>query len=146
MPLEFAGPGHAAGEPEGIPVESKVPGDAAGKPEGVPVESTAPGDAARVPRVVPIACSLSGGDQAGRVRQWQSLLAQAQGRELIEDGVRFDLPATLAGQAAELAAAEQRCCPFFGFTLRLEDGGLKLEIRAPGEAWPMVREMFGTAS
>lgn len=129
MPLEFAGPGSAAGEPGPVPLEFAGPGGAAGEPGAVP-----------------IACSLSGGDQADRVGQWQSLLAQAHGREPVEDGVRFDLPATLAGPAAELAAAEQRCCPFFGFTLRLEGGGLKLEIRAPGEAWPLVREVFGTAS
>ena len=70
------------------------------------------------------------------------LLGQADRRESVDGGVRFQLPATLAGPAAELAAAEQRCCPFFTFTLHLADGGLQLEVRAPAEVMPMVAEIF----
>ena len=90
----------------------------------------------------PIACSLDGAGQAGRASEWRRLLGQADRRESVDGGVRFQLPATLAGPAAELAAAEQRCCPFFTFTLHLADGGLQLEVRAPAEVMPMVAEIF----
>ena len=69
----------------------------------------------------------------------------ADRRERVEGGLRFQLPATLAGLAAELAAAEQRCCAFFAFTLRLAGGGLELEVRAPAEGLPLLTEVFGSA-
>ena len=90
----------------------------------------------------PIACSLDGAGQADRVSEWRHLLGRADRRQPVDGGVRFQLPATLAGPAAELAAAEQRCCPFFTFTLHLAGGGLQLEVRAPAEAMPMVAEIF----
>jgi MerR family transcriptional regulator, copper efflux regulator len=70
--------------------------------------------------------------------EWRQLLAQATGREPVPDGLEFALPATLAGPAAELAAAEQRCCPFFRFTLVLAGGGLQLTVQAPAEARPLL--------
>ncbi|HEX3750255.1 MAG TPA: hypothetical protein VHW06_06800 [Streptosporangiaceae bacterium] len=89
----------------------------------------------------PIACALSAGDQDRRVGEWRELLAQATGREPVPDGVRFTLPPTLAGTAAELAAAEQRCCPFFRFTLVLADGGLQLTVQAPPGAAPLLADL-----
>ncbi len=94
---------------------------------------------------LPIACTLEGAGQAERLDQWRRLLARADRRERVEGGLRFQLPATLAGPAAELAAAEQRCCAFFAFTLRLADGGLALEVRAPAEALSLLTEVFGPA-
>jgi MerR family copper efflux transcriptional regulator len=94
---------------------------------------------------LPIACTLDGAGQAERLDQWRRLLARADRRERIDGGVRFQLPATLAGPAAELAAAEQRCCAFFAFTLHLAGGGLELEVRAPAEALPLLTEVFGPA-
>ena len=94
----------------------------------------------------PIACLLDGAGQADRVSEWRRLLGQADRREPVDGGVRFQLPATLAGPAAELAAAEQRCCPFFTFTLHLAGGGLQLEVRAAAEAMPMVADIFGRPS
>ncbi|MGO9782427.1 MAG: hypothetical protein ACLPKE_04065 [Streptosporangiaceae bacterium] len=93
----------------------------------------------------PIVCTLDRAGQAERLDQWRRLLARADRRERIDGGVRFRLPAALAGPAAELAAAEQRCCAFFAFTLRLADGGLELEVRAPAEALPLLTEVFGPA-
>ena len=96
-------------------------------------------------RSLPIACTLDGAGQAERLDQWRRLLARADRRERVEGGLRFQLPAALAGPAAELAAAEQRCCAFFAFTLRLAGGGLELEVRAPTEALPLLTEVFGPA-
>ncbi|HEY1674546.1 MAG TPA: hypothetical protein VGG50_17670 [Streptosporangiaceae bacterium] len=86
----------------------------------------------------PIACTLSGSDQGQRMREWQDLLAQGTGREPVPDGIRVTLPAALAGPVAELAAAEQRCCPFFRFTLVFDGGDLQLTMQAPAEAAPLL--------
>jgi MerR family transcriptional regulator, copper efflux regulator len=82
----------------------------------------------------PIACTLSGSGQGQRVGEWQNLLAHGTAREPVPDGIRVTLPATLAGPAAELAAAEQQCCPFFRFTLLFDGGDIQLTMQAPPEA------------
>ena len=96
------------------------------------------------PQSGPEACTLTGPAQAERLHQWRQLLARTQHREAIDGGLRILLPATLTGPAAELAAAEQRCCPFFDFTLHLAGGGLQLEVRAPNHATPLLADVFGT--
>lgn len=91
----------------------------------------------------PIACMLAGDDQADRIQQWRRLLGQATGRERVDGGLRIDLPAALAGEVAELAAAEQRCCAFFDFALHLAGPTVRLTVRAPAEAAPLLAEVFG---
>jgi MerR family transcriptional regulator, copper efflux regulator len=81
-----------------------------------------------------IACTLTGDDQDHRLGEWHCLFARAIAREPIGDGVRVVLPAALAGPAAVLAAAEQRCCPFFRFTLVLDGGMVQLTVQAPAGA------------
>jgi MerR family transcriptional regulator, copper efflux regulator len=111
-------------------------------PTSVPTElSRRPAAETQAP---PIVCTLTGNDHAERIHQWQQLLAHAQHRESIDRGLRMDLPATLAAQVTELAAAEQQCCAFFDFTLRLSNGNLQLEVRTPDEAAPLLTQMFGT--
>lgn len=92
-----------------------------------------------------IACSLTSEGQAERGEQWRALLAGATDRQPIENGMRITLPPTAAGQAAALAAAEQDCCPFFDFCLRLTAGELHLEVHAPADAAPLVADLFATA-
>lgn len=86
------------------------------------------------PGTEPLACTLTENDRADRVRDWQRLGGHAVAREQIDGGLRVTLPAALAGDAATLAAAEQRCCPFFDFTLHLAGDHVHLEVRAPDEA------------
>jgi DNA-binding transcriptional MerR regulator len=95
------------------------------------------------PTPTPIACTLTGSDQADRLQHWRQVLGHAHRRERISGGLRIDLPATLAGEVAALAAAEQQCCAFFDFTLLLGNGGLCLEVRAPDEAAPLLADVFG---
>lgn len=83
---------------------------------------------------MPIACTLDGDGQQARLAEWQDLLAGATAREPDTDGVRFTLPAAQAGRAAELAAAEQRCCPFFSLTLVFDGGDIHLTVQAPAGA------------
>jgi MerR family transcriptional regulator, copper efflux regulator len=91
----------------------------------------------------PIACTLTGEDQDHRLGDWHRLFAQAVACEPAEDGVRAVLPAALAGPAAELAAAEQRCCPFFRFTLVLDGGMVQLTVQALPEAAPFLAGLTG---
>jgi MerR family transcriptional regulator, copper efflux regulator len=90
------------------------------------------------PELQPIACTLSGNDQGQRVGEWQNLLARGTAREPVQDGIRVTLPAALAGPAAELAAAEQQCCPFFRFTLVFDGGTVQLTMQAPPEAGQLL--------
>ncbi|MGW7351068.1 MerR family transcriptional regulator [Streptomyces sp. NPDC054784] len=53
------------------------------------------------------------------------------------------LPAERAGAVAELAAAEQRCCPFLDFVLRLDGPRLHLRVQAPSEGAALLAELFG---
>jgi MerR family transcriptional regulator, copper efflux regulator len=92
---------------------------------------------------MPIACTLTGGDQADRIEHWRRLLTNALGHTPLDGGIRIGLPTALAGEVAELAAAEQQCCAFFDFTLRLAGGELNLEVRAPASAAPLLAELFG---
>jgi MerR family transcriptional regulator, copper efflux regulator len=94
----------------------------------------------------PIICTLTSDARGERVGAWRQLLARADHREPIDGGLRFELPASLAGLTAELAAAEQQCCAFFDFTLHLAGGALHLEVRAPAEAAPLLRNLFGATS
>jgi MerR family transcriptional regulator, copper efflux regulator len=97
--------------------------------ELMPRRASAPGP--------PIACTLAAADQADRIEEWRRLLSDARSREPVDGGLAFRFPAGLAGQVAELAAAEQQCCPFFDFTLRLTAGELRFEVRAPEGLPPM---------
>ncbi len=91
-----------------------------------------------------IACSLDASEQQDRAEQWRRLLTTAVRRETVDGGTRIVLPMEMAGSVAGLAAEEQRCCPFFDFTLRLTEGRLFFEVRAPRQAAELVAEVFGT--
>ena len=88
-----------------------------------------------------IACSLTGDDVTERVTQWRSALAGAVDAE-IPGGRRLTVPAERFPTLAELAAAEQRCCPFFDFRFRLDGRDLIFEVRAPAGAAALLAEVF----
>ena len=52
----------------------------------------------------------------------------------------------MAGQVAELAAAEQQCCAFFDFRLHLAGRLLHLEVRAPADAAELLADLFNPAT
>jgi DNA-binding transcriptional MerR regulator len=116
----------------------------------VPVPLSAPRSESREEdpdawRRAPVACALGGVELGERIEQWRVLVGRAERREDIADGVRIVFPADpeLAGQVAALAAAEQGCCGFFDFTLRLTPAAFHLDVRAPASAAGMVAELFG---
>lgn len=88
-----------------------------------------------------IFCSLSGDGMAERVAEWRTLVDGARPEE-IDGGVRVTLPAAKAGAVAELAAAEQRCCPFFDFRLCFDGDVVHLEVRAPADAAGLIDDLF----
>lgn len=92
---------------------------------------------------VPVACTLSAGDQRARAGQWHEVLARADRRDAIDGGVRVALPISLAATVADLAAAEQQCCPFLTFTLTFTGSALELTVRAPEAAAGLLAELFG---
>ncbi|WP_199421640.1 MerR family transcriptional regulator [Actinotalea solisilvae] len=96
----------------------------------------------------PIACSLDAGAVTDRVSEWQSLVRRASSREPISGGMAltFAVSAGLAAEITLLAAAEQDCCSFFTFTVRLTTGEIRLEVQAPADAADVVAAMFGTAA
>jgi MerR family copper efflux transcriptional regulator len=116
---------------------------AAGKPVGVvlsPDRKAAEQQAQRW-RSAPVACSLTGGDMTGRIAQWRAALDGAAGVE-IPDGLRLTLPAERITALAELAAAEQQCCPFFDFRFHLDGRDVHLEVRAPAEGASLLAEVI----
>ena len=96
----------------------------------------------------PIACSLPPGAVPDRVTDWQGVVARATDRQPVDGGVSLTFPSDddLAAQIAGLAAAEQRCCPFFTFTVRLTTGQLRLDVQAPADAADVVAAMFGSTA
>ncbi|MFI0723512.1 MerR family transcriptional regulator [Streptomyces sp. NPDC021224] len=95
-------------------------------------------------RTAAVACSLSGGGMAARVTRWRRLLAGAA-RAPLPGGLRLTVPAGRAAALTRLAAAEQRCCPFFDFRLHLDGPRAHLEVRAPAEGAGLLAEIFAPA-
>jgi hypothetical protein len=93
---------------------------------------------------LPIACGLDGDAQAQRGDDWATLAARATSRHRSADGVRLEFPAdaALAAAIAELAVLEQRCCPFFSFTLGIAAGVVTLDVAAPASAQSMLDALF----
>lgn len=104
----------------------------------------APPESARDASAPAVACSLRPEDAGDRIDRWHAVLAGAH-REEIADGLRAVVPADRAAEVAELAAAEQRCCPFFSFALHFAHASISLEVRAPEHARPMLDEVFSSA-
>jgi hypothetical protein len=110
--------------------------------EGV-VEAVAitAGDEAREPVRLPgagqpIACTLDGGDLAGRLGEWQAIVAGATGREETDDGIAITFGHDIARTAdlARLLAAEYACCSFASYHLTIDASGVRMEVRTPPEA------------
>lgn len=90
-----------------------------------------------------VACTLSGADYQDRVQHWHDLVAGAP-HQPVDGGVRVTLPVADLPQAAALAAAEQACCPFYGFTLELHGATFELTVTAPAHAATLLADLLGT--
>jgi hypothetical protein len=92
-------------------------------------------------RTAPVACSLDGNGLQERAAQWRRAVDGAA-RTPIPEGVRLTLPIDRTTKVAELAAAEQQCCPFFDFRLHLDGPHLHVEVRAPADGTALLAELF----
>ena len=97
---------------------------------------------------IPIACSLDEQARGRRVEDWRTAARTfVVAREPVDGGLRLALRREAPiGFLAELAAAEQACCPFFAFTLTIDARGSALEVRAPADASAMVEALFGPSA
>ncbi|MER5967234.1 MerR family transcriptional regulator [Streptomyces sp. NPDC002057] len=96
-------------------------------------------------RTAPVACSLTGDGSRERTAQWREVVEGAE-RTAVPDGLRLTMPVDRTARVAELAAAEQRCCPFFDFRLHLDGPRLHLEVRAPADGAGPLTALFGPAA
>ncbi|MFF0740592.1 MerR family transcriptional regulator [Streptomyces sp. NPDC004111] len=96
-------------------------------------------------RTAPVACSLAGDGLHERTAQWRVAVDGAV-RITVPDGLRLTLPVDRTARVAELAAAEQQCCPFFDFRLHLDGPRLHLEVRAPADGAELLADLFGRAA
>ncbi len=85
------------------------------------------------PEMTPFACDMAALTPEERERRQalaDQLHAATQQMQERADGYAFRYPAALLLTAATFVALEQRCCPFFRFTLDVEpdDGPLWLSI------------------
>lgn len=97
---------------------------------------------AEVWRTAPVACSLTGDGLHERTVQWREAVDGAV-RTTVPDGLRLTLPVERTARVADLAAAEQQCCPFFDFRLHLDGPRLHLEVRAPADGASLLADLFG---
>ncbi|MFE5958009.1 MerR family transcriptional regulator [Streptomyces rubiginosohelvolus] len=96
-------------------------------------------------RTAPVACSLNGDGLHERTAQWREAIDGAV-RTSVPDSLRLTLPVDRTARVAELAAAEQQCCPFFDFRLHLDGPRLHLEVRAPADGTQLLADLFGRAA
>lgn len=95
-------------------------------------------------RTVPVTCALTGDGIGERTEQWQLALVDAV-RQPIPDGVQLTVPGGRAARLAELAVAEQGCCPFFDFRLHIDGERVHLQVRAPADGQQLLADLFTTS-
>ncbi|WP_244843791.1 hypothetical protein [Actinocatenispora sera] len=99
---------------------------------------------------VPGACTLPTVDQPLRQAEFDDVFAES-GRcvERTADTavrVEFEPAAAVAARLADLAMRECSCCSFFGFTLRMSDGRLLLDVEVPAAHLPVLDALAARAT
>lgn len=96
---------------------------------------------------VPVACSLDRAALSSRADEWAAVLAHVAGRQPIAGGLRLTLDDDgPVADVARLAAAEQACCPFFGFAITVDSRGTAIEVVAPEEGRGVLDALFGAGT
>ena len=88
-----------------------------------------------------IACSLTTPDAARQIVQWHDLGRQATAVEHFDGGFAVTFPIETEDSVERLAAAEARCCGFLTIETHRTAGSIRLEIRADGDARPVVEAL-----
>lgn len=93
-----------------------------------------------------IACSLHPDLVGSRIEDWNRVLAEAKSRESISTGLRVGFDRDLGlGALVELVDAEQSCCSFFTFGIRVTVDRVWLDITGPEDAQTVINAVFGAA-
>jgi len=96
---------------------------------------------------VPVACTLGPGDGQASRRRWRRPDESATSSARIVAGtlqVRYQPGPGVQEELTALAAAEQPCCSFLGWSVTNSDGQLVLLASAPAEAPDAVAPMAAT--
>lgn len=93
-----------------------------------------------------IACSLDGMGQQARLREWTELLAHADAREQVADGVRYSFAAAdgLEPRIRDLAAAEEACCAFLEFEVSRTGERIEMTVTARADGLDALRFIFSS--
>ena len=95
---------------------------------------------------VPIACSLTADDAVARVAEWREFLAQSVVSARRDDGglhLLLGPSDDVLVAAADLAAREKACCPFFSMSIQIEPAARTLTLDAPPDAAGVLDEFMG---
>jgi hypothetical protein len=93
----------------------------------------------------PIACSLPAAGYAARQEDIARIAREAlRSREPLTGGTRLILAARddTERDLRALVAAEAECCPFLRFELNRDGDSLRLDVTGPGDAQPIIAELF----
>lgn len=94
-----------------------------------------------------IVCSLDPHPGRNRVEDWNRVLSESAPRSAIRGGVRVHFGHDVDVVAlAELAEAEQDCCSFFRFNIRIGADGVSMDVAGPDEARDVIASVFGRAA
>ena len=96
----------------------------------------------------PFACNMRALTKSERSHHGmlsRQLLSSAQGKRELEDGYELRFPAELWLPAAQWAALERKCCPFFAFELKcaIRGGPTWLRITGPVGAKAFMHDELG---
>jgi MerR family copper efflux transcriptional regulator len=86
---------------------------------------------------IPVACSLTAKAARSQLAEWHDLLAAAAAVDRVaptEMSVRLHADLAELSAMVRLAQREKACCPFFGFTIRIEAETVALHICVPQDA------------
>jgi len=95
---------------------------------------------------VPIACSLTADDVVTRMAEWRTFLAESVVSARRDDrGLHLLLVQSddVLLAAADLAAREKACCPFFSMSIQIEPAARTLTLDAPPDAAGVLDEFMG---
>ena len=91
---------------------------------------------------IPIACSLSLTDAGAQLATWQSVMDRFIDRRIRTRPNRAELRLNGAPGGVEavvtLAQVEKGCCPFFDFSLAIDEEGLTLVVEVPETEWGIL--------
>jgi hypothetical protein len=94
---------------------------------------------------VPVACTLTSAGLAAQGDRWEQLAARAMtGRAETAQGLRvfFRAEPGVEDELRALAAVENQCCAWAGWTVRADTGQVVLDVRSAADGIAALHSMF----